>query len=48
MNYKEQKQKLVKILDCIRECLTDSNFTNEEKAKFFEMASEILAMLMCL
>lgn len=46
--YKEQKQRLTTILNLLGECLKDENFTSEEKAKIFQMVSELLAMFMAL
>ncbi len=46
--YKMQKEKLIAIIDLIKDCLKDNNFTTEEKIKFIDMEYELLNMLIVL
>ena len=44
----EQKEKLIKLNENIRQCLIDENFSNQEKQLFFDMTTKVIAMLLSL
>lgn len=46
--YKLQKEKLITIIDLIKDCLKDDSFTVDEKIKFIDMEYELLKMLVIL
>lgn len=43
--YQKQQKRLITIIDLIKECLQDENFTTDEKMKFINMECDLLQML---